>query len=516
MNFFDLLKGGTVLRKKAKASKQPEPLGTQHQHSLFIDHYTPTITEEERSRAASTTDGKDETKRQAKVKVTGIESAPAPVTEFADSPHMEPWLWKTMLSLNYPSPTAIQSHTIPIIASGYDLIATAPTGSGKTLAFLLPIFNILDKPGKECCRALIVDPTRELAQQTVQEAEHFVSSCSRKFQIKLLDNHSPDSKRLDVAVSTPLRLIHYLETGALTLKHTRVLVLDEADKLLDLGFRPQLDRLLGFVKSEIESRRAAGSELPLQIAFLSATLSEPVAALAEAVMAAPVRVSIGQQLAACMDVSQKLLFCGREDGKLAAMRQLIREGGVRPPTLVFVQSKDRAIELCNELLFDGVMIDVIHSDRTRAERDRVVRAFREGKIWVLIATDLMARGLDFKGVEMVINYDLPTSAQNYIHRIGRTGRAGRKGEAITFFTEEDQPLMRPVVNVIRNSECEVPQWLIDALPGRARDKKTRQNPEFMLKAKRMRIDTTSGFDRSKISRKLQMKEMSKSKKERQA
>jgi ATP-dependent RNA helicase DDX52/ROK1 len=159
---------------------------------------------------------------------------------------------------------------------------------------------------------------------------------------------------------------------------------------------------------------------------------------------------------------------------------------------------------------------VIHSDRTRADRDKVVRAFREGKIWVLIATDLMARGLDFKGVEMVINYDLPTSAQTYIHRIGRTGRAGRKGEAITFFTEEDQPLMRPVINVIRNSECKVPQWLIDSLPKLIRDKKVRKNPEFLVKAKRASIDTTSGYDKAKIKHKLQMKEMSKSKKQREA
>jgi len=514
MNFFDLLRGGTVLRKKAKSAKQVEPSGTQHQHPLFIDHYTPALTEEQRARHAQSQVASDETKA-VKVRVTGIESPPEPVKDFSESPHMAPWLWKTMLALNYKVPTAIQSHTIPILGSGFDLIATAPTGSGKTLAFLLPIFNLLEKPGKEACRALVVDPTRELAQQTVQEAENFVSGCSRKFQVKLLDNHSPDSKRLDLAVATPLRLLHYLETGALSLTHLRVLVLDEADKLLDLGFRPQLDKLLGYVKSEIENRRSAGSTLSLQIAFLSATLSDPVAALAEAAMAAPVRVSIGQQFAACADVSQKLLFCGREDGKIAAMRQLIREGGVRPPTLVFVQSKDRAIELCNELLFDGVMIDVIHSDRTRAERDGVVRAFREGKIWVLIATDLMARGLDFKGIEMVINYDLPTSAQTYIHRIGRTGRAGRKGEAITFFTEEDQPLMRPVVNVIRNSNCKVPDWLVDSLPHRPRDKKVRQNPEFLLKSKRPRIDTTSGYDRAKVSRKLQMSEMSKSKKDRQ-
>lgn len=144
----------------------------------------------------------------------------------------------------------------------------------------------------------------------------------------------------------------------------------------------------------------------------------------------------------------------REEGKLLAMRQLIAEG-LRPPVLVFLQSKDRAKELFHELVYDGINVDVIHAERTQEQRDAVIRKFRAGEIWVLICTDLMARGIDFKGVNMVINYDLPQSAVSYIHRIGRTGRAGRRGLSVTFFTEADMDSLRSVANVMRLSGCEV-------------------------------------------------------------
>jgi ATP-dependent RNA helicase DDX52/ROK1 len=136
------------------------------------------------------------------------------------------------------------------------------------------------------------------------------------------------------------------------------------------------------------------------------------------------------------------------------MRQLIAEG-LRPPVLVFLQSKDRAKELFHELVYDGINVDVIHAERTQEQRDAVIRKFRSGEIWVLICTDLMARGIDFKGVNMVINYDLPQSAVSYIHRIGRTGRAGRRGLSVTFFTEADMDSLRSVANVMRLSGCEV-------------------------------------------------------------
>ncbi len=141
------------------------------------------------------------------------------------------------------------------------------------------------------------------------------------------------------------------------------------------------------------------------------------------------------------------------------MRRKIKEG-LRPPVLIFVQSIDRAKELFHELIFEGINVDVMHSERTKPQRDAIVRNFRQGTLWVLICTELMARGIDFKGVNLVINYDFPQTVQSYIHRIGRTGRAGRKGEAITFFTKEDAPYLKSIVNVMRESGCEVPEWMV--------------------------------------------------------
>jgi len=189
-------------------------------------------------------------------------------------------------------------------------------------------------------------------------------------------------------------------------------------------------------------------------------MPERVEELARTVLHDPVKIQIGQRHAATADIDQELVFVGREDGKLVAIRQLV-QAGLKPPVLMFVQSKTRAIELFNELVYDGINVDVIHAERTKQQRDNVVKQFRAGRVWVMIATDLMARGLDFKGVNMVINYDFPANAVDYIHRIGRTGRAGRKGKAITLFTQDDGPSLRSIANVIKSSGCDVPQWMLE-------------------------------------------------------
>lgn len=161
-------------------------------------------------------------------------------------------------------------------------------------------------------------------------------------------------------------------------------------------------------------------------------------------------------------IQQKLKFVGNEEGKLLALRQIFEES-LKPPVLIFVQSKERAKELYKELAFDDIKVDSIHADLTQAQRESAVEKFREGKTWVLIATDMIARGMDFKGVNCVINYDFPESSAVYIHRIGRCGRAGRAGEAISLYTEDDVPLLRNIANVMVASGCEVPSWIL-ALP----------------------------------------------------
>ncbi|KAK6152411.1 hypothetical protein DH2020_015046 [Rehmannia glutinosa] len=229
------------------------------------------------------------------------------------------------------------------------------------------------------------------------------------------------------------------------------LILDESDKLFELGLVEQVDAVV----------KACSNPSILRSLF-SATLPDTVEELARTIMHDAVRVIIGRKNSASELIKQKLIFVGSEEGKLLALRQSFTES-LNPPVLLFVQNKERAKELYNELKYDDIRADVIHADLSQIQREDAIDNFRSGKTWVLIATDVIARGMDFKGVNCVINYDFPDSAAAYIHRIGRSGRAGRSGEAITLYTEADVPFLRNVANVIAASGCEVPEWIM-ALP----------------------------------------------------
>lgn len=264
----------------------------------------------------------------------------------------------------------------------------------------------------------------------------------------------------DVLVSTPLRMDYVLSQSRIDLSSVEYLVLDESDKLFELGFVEQIDSVVN----------ACTNPRVLRSLF-SATLPDAVEELARSIMHDAVRIVVGEKNSASQLVKQKLLFVGSEEGKLLALRQSFQES-LHPPVLVFVQSKERAKELYKELAFEDFKVNCIHADLTQAQRELAVDRFREGKTWVLIATDLLARGMDFKGVNCVINFDFPSTTASYIHRIGRSGRAGRPGEAITFYTEDDVPFLRSVVNVIVASGCEVPSWMLN-LPKQHRK---RHNP----------------------------------------
>lgn len=429
---------------------------------------------------------------------------PDPVASFDAMPQsgVPAWLVRNLKSLGFSQPTPIQMQCFPAIMSGSHVLASAPTGSGKTIAFLGPILACLGKPGKDFARALIVDPSRELAKQTLDEFTKL--TVGRKWNGRLVDRMSGETagniRRLDVAVCTPLRLVQMLRENRISLDATKHLVFDEADKLLDLGFAPQIDEMLTFCP------KADGGLM--QTMMFSATLPPVVVDLAGSILTSPLRISIGDVNAAAPDVEQKLLFITSEDGKLFSFRQLLQDGEIKPPALVFVQSKERAKELFGELVYDGIFVDTIHADRTKQQRDNTVKAFRAGKLWVLVCTDLMARGVDFKGVETVINYDFPQSAATYIHRIGRTGRAGRKGKAITMFTIDDFESLRSIVGVVRQSGCEVPEWMLRL---KQRSKKEKRLAEWR-QPKRKRISTISGYDLKKAHKKKQMVEASKKRK----
>mmetsp|Transcript_76911 Transcript_76911/g.152237 ORF Transcript_76911/g.152237 Transcript_76911/m.152237 type:complete len:580 (+) Transcript_76911:42-1781(+) len=409
---------------------------------------------------------------------------PDPIETFEDMPgHGVPtWLIKNLRSLGFDRPTPVQTQCFPAVMTGGHLLASAPTGSGKTIAFLGPILTLLQSPGQEFARAVVIDPSRELAKQTMDEFAKL--TVGRKWVGRILDRlTAKNSKKLDLAVATPLRLAKLLQEGQISLKDMKHLVLDEADKLLDLGFAPQIDEILGHCPK--------GEGGFMQTLMFSATMPPAVIELANSILANPLRVSIGASNAAAPDVEQRLLFITHEDGKLFSFRQMVQEGKVKPPALIFVQSKDRAKQLFGELVYDGLFVDAIHADRTKQQRDNTVEAFRTGKIWMLICTDLMARGVDFKCVETVVNYDFPQSASTYIHRIGRTGRAGRSGTAFTLFTIADFEALRSIVGVMRQSGCEVADWMLRLKKPKSRNQ--RRMAEFRP-PERKRVSTMSKWD----------------------
>ena len=210
-------------------------------------------------------------------------------------------------------------------------------------------------------------------------------------------------------------------------------------------------------------------------AFFSATLATEVEEWASLNFDNPASVTIGQRNSATDTVEQTLVYTGTEKGKLLAFRQLIEGGKLKPPVLIFVQEKDRAKELFTELIKEKIHVDVIHSERSQLQRDNTVRAFRAGQIWVLICTELMGRGIDFKGVNLVVNYDFPPSTVSYIHRIGRTGRGGRPGQAVTFFTDQDKTLLPNIACIVKRSGGEVPEYMLKLKKASRQDKRRLAN-----------------------------------------
>ncbi|XP_021271869.1 probable ATP-dependent RNA helicase DDX52 isoform X2 [Numida meleagris] len=399
-------------------------------------------------------------RNQHKINVQGTD-LPDPIATFEQLQKeykVHPKVIENIQAAGFQVPTPIQMQAIPVMLHGRELLASAPTGSGKTLAFCIPLLTHLKQPMNKGFRALIISPTRELASQTHRELVKLAEGTG--FRIHMIQKAAEaakkfgpkSSKKFDILVTTPNRLIYLLKQDppAIDLTSVEWLVVDESDKLFEdgkSGFRDQLASIFLACTSHVVRR-----------AFFSATFARDVEEWCKLNLDSIVLVSVGARNSAAETVEQELLFVGSETGKLTAMRELVKKG-FAPPVLVFVQSIERAKELFHELIYEGINVDVIHADKTQQQRDNVVHSFRAGKIWVLICTALLARGIDFKGVNMVINYDLPTSAVEYIHRIGRTGRAGHTGKAVTFFTEDDKPLLRSIANVIQRAGCPVPDYI---------------------------------------------------------
>eukprot|EP00392_Amoebophrya_sp_AT5.2_P002129 g2134.t1 len=455
--------------------------------------------------------------------------------------------------LRFSEPTPIQTYCTPGILTRRDLLASAPTGSGKTMAFLLPLLALLERDLKEkgvreasagvasvpvpmkkkrktkvkstatenaplvdgaegmCCpQLIIVDPTRELAQQTLREFSKLAEGRLLDFSPSLLDDGNTYGPETVVAISTPQKLEKMLSLEKkIDLSQCRYFVLDEVDKLLDLGFRDQIDAIMaelpknanGAAGGEHEQSSSSSTSNSKSITkrpatlFFSATLPENVVNLAESVLLNPLTVHIGNAAAANSDVEQRLVFIGKEEaGKLFTLRTMLKTGELKLPCLIFLQSKDRARQLYQELRFDPAFgseqrVDYMTAEREKADRDAAVRNFRTGKTWILICTDLMSRGVDLKHVEMVVNYDLPLKQSTYIHRIGRTGRAGKLGKSVSFFTEDDFGYLRPIVNVVRNSGSAVPEWMLQLKKRRKHRQEKGGQIEFRKHVQRKDIRT---------------------------
>lgn len=344
-------------------------------------------------------------------------------------------LLETLGQLGYEAPTPIQARTIPALLAGRDLIGQAQTGTGKTAAFALPILQQLDLKSK-ATQALVLAPTRELAMQ-VSEAMHSYAKKLDGVTVLPVYGGAPifgQMKHLQrgahVVVGTPGRLIDHLDRGTLDLAKVRMVVLDEADEMLKMGFIEEVERMLSLVPK------------PRQVALFSATMPEPIARIAQRHLSNPERVEIEHHGISAPDIEQRFLNVA-EGQKLDVLTQML-ELEEADAVLIFRRTKNGAAELAEKLGGRGFVAEAMHGDMKQAERESVIRRLRGGKIDIVVATDVAARGLDVELITHVVNYDIPNDVEAYVHRIGRTGRAGRSGVATLFITPRERRMMREI------------------------------------------------------------------------
>ncbi|HPS41655.1 MAG TPA: DEAD/DEAH box helicase [Anaerolineaceae bacterium] len=338
---------------------------------------------------------------------------------------LQPEYLEAVERLGYTQPTPIQVETIPALLQGRDVVAQSQTGTGKTAAFMLPILQRLE-PGMGSVQALVLAPTRELAKQVADATEGF----ARETRVRVLAVYGGQSyevqfkalkRGVDIVVGTPGRLLDLIHQGKLDLSHVRTLVLDEADEMLEMGFIEDVELILNEMPDE------------KQIALFSATLPEPIRKLASKYLDHPEKISVSPNQLTVAETEQ--MFCRvREETKLAALAALLETEEVSS-ALIFARTKARAQDLADELLRRGFSADSLHGDLNQSRRELVLNRFRKGTVTLLVATDVAARGLDISDVSHVFNYDMPADAEDYVHRIGRTGRAGKKGVAITLLED---------------------------------------------------------------------------------
>jgi len=358
--------------------------------------------------------------------------------ESFDSLGLHPKLLNSLHQLNFKTPTPIQHQAIPHAITGADLIGIAQTGTGKTLAFGLPMLSRLAGTQNQ---GLVLVPTRELAEQVQEGLMKIAGPLGLKTVLLIGGAPMFAQKRqlrgkVNVIVATPGRLVDHLQQKTVNIGHVNVLVLDEADRMLDMGFAPQLREILKHVPAE------------RQTLMFSATMPQELTRLAHSYMKEPLRIEVAPAGTAAEKVEQAFLVMNKED-KPRELHALLESS--QETVLVFIRTKHGARKLTTLLKTSGIKAAEIHSNRTLGQRREALEGFKKGKYRVLVATDIAARGIDVKEIGMVVNFDLPENTDDYVHRIGRTGRAGHEGMAISFATPDQKKDLEAIERLIRKA-----------------------------------------------------------------
>ncbi|MCQ8241435.1 DEAD/DEAH box helicase [Rhizosaccharibacter radicis] len=356
---------------------------------------------------------------------------------------LSPLLLAAVARMGFAQPTPVQAAAVPPLLAGRDVLALAQTGTGKTAAFLLPTLHRLieaEPPPERGCGALILAPTRELASQTATAARAL--SADSPLRVELAYGGVPRERQagrlrggVSLLVATPGRLLDLAADGSVRLDGCRTLVLDEADRMLSLGFVEQIAAILDLLPQQ------------MQTAMVSATMDDALSALARRLLHKPVRVEMAAPATVAAGAKQLVVFA-EAARKLSLAEAFLRRPDVRR-ALVFVRTKQGADTLVAQLARAKVQAAAIHGDRSQAQRERTLAGFRKGSVRVLVATDVAARGIDVEDITHVMNFDMPEQPDGYVHRIGRTARAGASGVAISFCSAGERPMLREIEKLTR-------------------------------------------------------------------
>ena len=372
----------------------------------------------------------------------------APTVRFQDF-GLAPEILRALNDQGYVHPTPIQAEAIPVVLQGRDVMGAAQTGTGKTAGFSLPIIQLLlahasssASPARHPVRALILTPTRELAVQVAENVKAYAQHTPLRSTVVFGGmDMKPQTVILkggvEIVIATPGRLLDHVEQKNISLGQVQMLVMDEADRMLDMGFLPDLQRIVNLLPKQRQSL------------MFSATFSPEIKKLAGSFLKNPVTIEVARSNATNDNVTQ-IIYKVEEEAKRDAVSHIIRERGLKQ-VIVFSNTKIGASRLARHLVTEGVKASAIHGDKSQSERMQALEQFKSGEVEVLVATDVAARGLDIAELPCVINFDLPYNAEDYVHRIGRTGRAGATGDAISFCSEKDARLLVDIEKLIKQT-----------------------------------------------------------------